>query len=63
MARVIGFAWSSAASVDVRVSAFDSTGYLLNGNRMPEYFDTGETITSVATTCPNMAPVGAATTS
>jgi hypothetical protein len=53
--------------VGVGISAFKSTGvYLLNGNRMTEYFsisDTRETITSVATTRPNMAPVGVASTS
>jgi hypothetical protein len=67
MARLTGFAWSKAASVCVGVSAFESTGiYLWNVNRMPEYFsisDTGQTITSVATERPNMAPVGVASTS
>jgi hypothetical protein len=61
------FAWSKAASVVVGVSAFESTGmYLLSGSRLPEYFtisDTGETVTSVATACPNMALVGVASTS
>ena len=45
----------------------ESTGiYLLTGNRMSEYFsiyDTGETVTSAATACPNMDPVGVASTS
>jgi len=53
--------------VGVGVSAFESIGiYVLNDNRMPEYFsisDTGKTITSMAAACPNMAPVGAACTS
>jgi len=66
MVGLIGFDWSKAASVGVCVSAFESIGiYVLNGNRMPEYFsisDTGETITSMAAARPNMAPVGAAST-
>lgn len=60
MVRLIGFAWNKIAG-DV-VSAFESTGiYPLNRNRVPEYlfsnFDTSETITSIATTPPNMALV------
>ena len=58
MARLTGFAWSKAASVGVGFSAFESIGiYVLNGNRMPEYFsisDTGETVTSMAAARPNM---------
>jgi hypothetical protein len=39
MARLIGFALNKAASMDVDVSAVESTGiYPLKRNRVPEYF-------------------------
>ena len=62
MACLVGFAWSTTASVHVGVSAFDSTDiYPFNRNRVPEYLFsisyTNEIVTSVEIALPNMAPV------
>jgi hypothetical protein len=56
--RLLGFAWSKVASVDVSVSAFESTGiYPFNCNRVPKYVfsisDTSENMTSVERAPPN----------
>jgi hypothetical protein len=64
MGRLIGVAWNRAASVDVGVSAFESTGiYPLNSNRVPEHFfsisDTSESTTCMETAPRNMAPISA----
>jgi hypothetical protein len=68
LARLIGFAWNKAASMGVDVSAVESTGiYALKGNRVPEYFfcisDTRETVTFMATTPPDIAPICAPSSS
>lgn len=60
--HLVGFAWSTAASVCVGVSAFDSSDiYPFNRNRVPEYLFsvsyTNETVTSMEIACPNMASV------
>jgi len=62
MARLIWFALSNAASVDVGVSALESTGiYHFYHNRVPGYLfsisDTSETISCIETTPPNMTMV------
>jgi hypothetical protein len=68
MARPVGFAWSTAASLCVGVSAFDSADiYPFNRNRVPAYLFsvsyTNETVTSMEITCPNKAPVFVPSTS
>jgi hypothetical protein len=60
--------FNKAASMDVHVSDFESTGiYPLNRNRIPGYFfsisDTSETLTFMETTPPDMAPICAPSTS
>jgi hypothetical protein len=62
MARLIGFARSTAASVCVDVSAFDSTDiHPFNRNRVPEYLFsisyTNETVPYMEVVPPNMASV------
>jgi hypothetical protein len=62
MARLIGFAWSTFASVNGCVSDFESTGmYPFNSNRLPEYLfsinDASESINSMETAPPSMAIV------
>jgi hypothetical protein len=68
MARLVGFAWNTAASVCVGVSAFGSTDiYPFNRNRVPKYLFsvsyTNETVTSIEILCPNKVPVFVPSTS
>jgi hypothetical protein len=68
MARLIGFAWNKDASVDVDISAFESTStYSFNRNREPEYFfsisNTSENVNCMETAPPDMAPICAHSTS